>query len=256
MKTKNVVAGLGEIGKPIQKLISKSKPTIGFDINKKLMDVNKFQKNIDVPTKTLHVCIPFTNNFYQNVISLCNKFSPKCVVIHSTVQPYTTTKLQNKLTIPVIFSPIRGVHKRMSYDLKRYTKFFAIEPDAPKKTWAITVYSSLMKKCGVKVKKISDPITLELAKIICDTSYYGWLINYAQMSKIIAIENNVDYNEMWTFSDEIHKYLGNRPKMYPGIIGGHCVIPNLDLMQNQTLDFINKLNKKYASKVKEHKTIQ
>ena len=113
MKAKNVVAGLGEIGKPIQKLISKSKPTIGFDINKKLMDVNKFQKNIDVPTKTLHVCIPFTNNFYQNVISLCNKFSPKCVVIHSTVQPYTTTKLQNKLTIPVIFSPIRGVHKRM-----------------------------------------------------------------------------------------------------------------------------------------------
>jgi hypothetical protein len=144
----------------------------------------------------------------------------------------------------------------MSYDLKRYTKFFAIEPDAPKKTWAITVYSNLMKKCGVKVKKMSDPITLELAKIICDTSYYGWLINYAQMSKIIATENNVDYNEMWTFSDEIHKYLGNRPKMYPGIIGGHCVIPNLDLMQNQTLDFIKKLNKKYASKVKEHKTIQ
>ena len=103
---------------------------------------------------------------------------------------------------------------------------------------------------------MSDPITLELAKIICDTSYYGWLINYAQLSKMIAAENHVDYDEMWTFSDEIHKYLGNRPKMYPGIIGGHCVIPNLDLMQNQTLDFIKKLNKKYASKVKEHKTIQ
>ena len=53
--------------------------------------------------------------------------------------------------------------------------------------------------------------------------------------------------------DEIHKYLGNRPKMYPGIIGGHCVIPNLDLMQNQTLDFIKKLNKKYVDKVKTRK---
>ena len=256
MKTKNVVVGLGEIGKPIQKLISKGELTIGFDINKKLMNVNKFQKNIDVPTKTLHVCIPFTNNFRHNVITLCGKFSPKCLVIHSTLQPYTTKKLQNKLTIPVIFSPTRGVHKRMLYDLKRYTKFFAIEPDAPKKIWAITMYAKSMKKCGVKAQKMSDPITLELAKIICDTSYYGWLINYAQLSKMIATENHVDYDEMWTFSDEIHKHLGNRPKMYPGIIGGHCVIPNLDLIQNQTLDFIKKLNKKYASKVKEHKTIQ
>ena len=41
--------------------------------------------------------------------------------------------------------------------------------------------------------------------------------------------------------------------MYPGIIGGHCVIPNLDLMQNQTLDFIKKLNKKYVDKVKTRK---
>ena len=153
----------------------------------------------------------------------------------------------------MIFSPTRGVHKRMLYDLKRYTKFFAIEPNAPKKAWAITEYSKLMKKCNVKAKKMSDPVTLELAKIICDTSYYGWLINYAQMSKIIATENNVDYDEMWEFSDEIHQYLGNRPKMYPGIIGGHCVIPNLDLMQNQTLDFIKKLNKKYVDKVKTRK---
>ena len=256
MKTKDVVVGWGEIGRPIQKLISKGELTVGFDINKKLMDVNKFQKNIDVPTKTLHVCIPFTNNYRRNVITLCGKFSPKCLVIHSTLQPYTTKKLQNKLTIPVIFSPTRGVHKRMLYDLKRYTKFFAIEPDAPKKIWAITMYAKSMKKCGVKAQKMSDPITLELAKIICDTSYYGWLINYAQLSKMIATENHVDYDEMWTFSDEIHKHIGNRPKMYPGIIGGHCVIPNLDLIQNQTLDFIKKLNKKYASKVKEHKTIQ
>ena len=242
MKTKNVVVGLGEIGKPIQKLISKSELTIGFDINKKLMNVEQFQKNISIPTKTLHICTPFTNNFHQNVISLCDKFSPKCLVIHSTIAPYTTKKLQNELTIPIIFSPTRGVHKRMLHDLKRYTKFFAIEPDAPKKNWAIITYTNLMKKCGVKTKKMSDPITLELAKIICDTSYYGWLINYAQMSKMIATKNNVDYDEMWTFSDEIEKFLGNRPKMRPGYIGGHCVIPNLELVQNETLNFIKKIN--------------
>ena len=242
MKAKNVVAGLGEIGKPIQKLVSKSEFTVGFDTNKKLMSIEQFQKNINIPTKILHICIPFRKNFHHNVISLCDKFSPKCLVIHSTIQPHTTKKLQNKLTIPVIFSPIRGVHKRMLYDLKRYTKFFAIEQDAPKKIWAIMTYTNLMKKCGVKTKKMSDPITLELAKIVCDTSYYGWLINYAQLSKMIAVKNNVNYDEMWAFADEIQKFLGNRPKMRPGNIGGHCVIPNLELVQNETLNFIKKIN--------------
>ena len=45
---------------------------------------------------------------------------------------------------------------------------------------------SLAKKSGIKTKKLSNSITLELSKIICDTTYYGWLINYAQISKIIA----------------------------------------------------------------------
>ena len=46
---------------------------------------------------------------------------------------------------------------------------------------------------------------------------------------------------MWTFSDEIHKILGNRPKMYPGHIGGHCVIPNLELINNQTFSNNDKI---------------
>ena len=107
-----------------------------------------------------------------------------------------------------------------------------------------------MRKNGVKTKQMSTPETLELGKIICDTSYYGWLINYAQLSNTIATQYNVDYDEMWTFSDEIHKFLGNRPKMFPGIIGGHCVIPNLDLIHNETLDLIKKINTKYEKNFK------
>ena len=134
-------------------------------------------------------------------------------------------------------------------------KFFAISKNAPKKQWAIKTFSRKMKNCGVKTRQMSTPETLELGKILCDTSYLGWLINYAQLTNMIAIQYNIDYDEMWTFSDEIHKFLGNRPKMYPGFIGGHCVIPNLDLMHNQTLDLIKKINTKYSKKVKNSKTI-
>ena len=65
----------------------------------------------------------------------------------------------------------------------------------------------------------------------------------------------LNYDEMWSFSVEIHKFLGNRPKMFPGFIGGHCVIPNLDLMHNQTLNLIRKINTKYAKKVKNSQSI-
>jgi UDP-N-acetyl-D-mannosaminuronate dehydrogenase len=254
-QTKNVVAGLGEIGFPILKLLSKHHVSVGYDTNTKLMDHRKYNKLEFVETMFLHVCIPYSERFIQNVMCLCKKFDPSIIVIHSTISPHTTKTLQNKLSIPVIYSATRGVHKRMLYDLKRYTKFFAIEKNAPKAKWAAIKYAQLMEKCGVKTRQMSNPVTLELAKIVVDTSYYGWLINYAQLSNMIAIEHNVNYDEMWLFSDEIQKILHNRPKMYPGYIGGHCVIPNLDLIHNQTLNLIKEMNELYSKKVKNVKTM-
>lgn len=255
LSSKEVIAGLGEIGSPILQLLSRVKPAVGYDINEKLMDKKKFQKYEKLDTCFLHVCIPYNKNFNSNVFSLCQQFKPQGIVIHSTISPGTTNNLQARLPIPVIYSATRGVHKRMLHDMKRYVKFYAIGSNAPKAKWASSTYSRLLKKCGVKTKQMSKPITLELAKIVVDTSYYGWLITYAQLSNMIAINNGVNYDEMWSFADEIHKYLGNRPKMFPGFIGGHCVIPNLDLIHNETLYLIKKLNNVYAGKVKNAKSI-
>ena len=252
---KDIVAGLGEIGLPILKLISKKENAVGYDLDKKLMNEKKFKKFESLTTRFLHIAIPVNENFNLNVIQLYKKFQPECIVVHSTISPGTTEQLQKKLTIPLIFSATRGIHKRMIQDLKRYTKFFAISKNAPKKQWAISEYHKTMKKCGIKTQQMSKPETLELAKILCDTSYLGWLINYAQLTNTIAIKHNVDYDEMWTFSDEIHAVLGNRPKMFPGFIGGHCVIPNLDLIQNQTLNLIKSINDQYSKQVKNSKNI-
>ena len=253
--TKDIVAGLGEIGKPILKLLSKDGVIVGFDLNHGLMDERKFEKYKKLKTSFLHITIPVTNRFINDVLKLYKKFQPECVVIHSTIKPGTTEKLQGKLPIPVIYSATRGVHKRMSNDIKRYTKFFVISTNAPRSKWASSKYVKLMKRCGIKTKKMSKPETLELAKIICDTSYLGWLVNYAQLSNLIAIEHGVNYDEMWSFSDEIHEFLGNRPKMYPGHIGGHCVIPNLDLIHSDTLNLIKKMNSSYSKKINKRRNI-
>ena len=252
---KDVIAGLGEIGKPIFKLLSKEYIIVGFDLNHDLMDERKFEKYRNLKTSFLHIAIPVTDKFINNVLQLHKKFQPECIVIHSTIKPGTTEKLQDKLPIPVIYSATRGVHKRMSNDIKRYTKFFVISANAPRKKWASSKYAKLMRCVGIKTKKMSKPKTLELAKIVCDTSYLGWLVNYAQLSNLIAIEHGVNYDEMWSFSDEIHEFLGNRPKMYPGYIGGHCVIPNLDLIHLDTLNLIKKMNSSYGKKINKRKNI-
>ncbi len=250
---KDIVAGIGEIGKPILKLLSKHGVVVGFDSNPDLMDERKFERYESLKTSFLHIAIPITGKFINNVLKLYKKFQPECIVIHSTIKPGMTEKLQEKLSIPVIYSATRGVHKRMVYDLKRYTKFFVISANAPRGKWATTRYVQSMKRCGVKTKKMSKPETLELAKIICDTSYLGWLVNYAQLSNIVAVEYGVNYDEMWSFSDEIQEFLGNRPKMYPGFIGGHCVIPNINLINNESLNIISKMNNRYAKKLKKEK---
>ena len=252
---KDVVAGLGEIGLPILKILSKKENVVGYDLNEKLMNKTKFTKLNELPTSFLHVAIPVTTKFNSNLVQLYKKFKPDCIVIHSTIPPGTTEKLQKKLDSPIIYSATRGIHKRMLKDLKRYTKFFAISNSAPKKQWAIKTFSKKMKNYVIKTKQMSKPETLELAKILCDTSYLGWLINYSQITNVIAKNFGVNYDEMWKFSDEIHKILGNRPKMYPGYIGGHCVIPNLELINNKTLNLIKEMNTSYVKKIKNVKSI-
>jgi len=252
---KDLVIGLGEIGLPIFKIISKGFPTIRYDINPKLSE-GKSHELKEEKIIFLHMCIPFSNNFIKIIIHYAKKYHPQGIVIHSTISPYTTKKIQKELKIPIIYSATRGVHKRMLNDLKKYTKFFSIYNWSPNKIWAIKTFQRRMKKSGIKSKKMSSPLVLELAKIVCDTSYYGWLINYAQLSNMIAIKNNVNYDEMWSFADEIQKYLGNRPKMFPGFIGGHCVIPNLDLIKEESLYEIDMINNMYAKKVKNSKIIR
>jgi len=252
---KDVVVGLGEIGSAILKLLSKKQITVGYDLDKRLVDESKLKKYQDTTTSFLHIAIPVTPKFDYNLLKLCKKFRPECVVIHSTIGSGTTERIQKKLDIPLIYSATRGIHKRMLKDIKRYTKFFAISKNAPKKQWAIKTYSRKMKNCDVKTRQMSKPETLELAKILCDTSYLGWLIIYSQITNVISKTYDVNYDEMWLFSDEIHKFLGNRPKMYPGYVGGHCIIPNLELINNQTLNLIKKMNNTYTKKVKNSKTI-
>ena len=238
----DVILGMGEVGQTLfDLLVDRKFDCVGIDLDNskcKKYSENEVIKNPEY----LHVCLPGElTGFTDIVLNWINKIKNiQVVIIHSTVKPGTTKIIQEKLSIPILFSPVRGVHKRFLNDIKKYTKFISFD--------GAEIDSKIKRDLENRFEKIdwmSTTKTAELAKILVDTTYYGWLINYAQITKMICEKENVDFEEMWKFADEIHENLGNRPKMFPGIIGGHCVIPNLDLVEYENLEIIKKINEMY-----------
>ena len=238
----DIILGMGEVGETLfDLLVDRKFDCVGIDLDNtkcKKYSENEVIKNPEY----LHVCLPGELTEFTNIVlNWMNKIKNiQVVIIHSTVKPGTTKIIQEKSSIPILFSPVRGVHRRFLNDIKKYTKFISFD--------GIEIDSKIkidLENRFEKVDWMSTTKTAELAKILVDTTYYGWLINYAQITKMICEKENVDFDEMWKFADEIHENLGNRPKMFPGIIGGHCVIPNLDLIEYENLDMIKKINEMY-----------
>ena len=238
----DIILGMGEVGETLfDLLVDRKIDCIGIDLdNSKCKNYSK--NEIIKNPKYLHVCLPgelikFTDIVIEYIEKIKNI---QAIIIHSTVKPGTTKIIQEKVSPPVLFSPVRGVHRRFLDDIKKYTKFISFDD-----TDIDSKIKKDLEKRFEKVDWMSTTKTAELAKILVDTTYYGWLINYAQLTKMICEKENVDFDEMWKFADEIHENLGNRPKMFPGIIGGHCVIPNLDLIEYENLDIIKRINEMY-----------
>jgi UDP-N-acetyl-D-mannosaminuronate dehydrogenase len=119
-----VIAGLGEVGKPLLQLLSKFHSTVGVDI----AAPSSLPSHVDV----LHICFPFEiKDFIGETARYIELFSPKLTVINSTVGVGTTRAIADRTGAPVVNSPVRGKHVRMLEELSHYTKFIgALNPSA------------------------------------------------------------------------------------------------------------------------------
>ena len=66
---KDVVAGLGEIGYPVLKLLSKKQTTVGYDIDKNSTNRNKYKVEFEekhiIPKKYITMVRYYHNNHYR-----------------------------------------------------------------------------------------------------------------------------------------------------------------------------------------------
>jgi len=146
------------------------------------------------------------------------------VVIHSTVPVGTTRAVEKAAGVPVVHSPVRGKHARMVEELTRYVKFVgATDADAADRVEAH------LRCAGIKTRRLSSPEATELAKLT-ETTYLGLLIAFAQDVDRMSRVAGVSYDEVVIFYEEI----GYLPpaRYFPGVIGGHCVMPNVALLRS------------------------
>ena len=120
-------------------------------------------------------------------------------------------------------SPVRGKHVRMLEELTNYVKFVgAINPVAGQ------LAAEHFESIGMKTKVLTTPEASELAKLT-ETTYFGLMIAWAQEIERYCDQSGADYDEIVSFYEEIKFF--PQVKYTSGIIGGHCVMPNIEILR-------------------------
>jgi UDP-N-acetyl-D-mannosaminuronate dehydrogenase len=235
------VAGLGAVGKPLAALLADTHPVTAFDVDHPPLDTLR-------PIEILHICYPFEiGDFLATSAAYISGLQPAVTVVNSTVPVGTTRKLAELSGTPVVHSPVRGKHHRMREDLSKYAKFIgALDRESGAKV------AEHFAGAGLRTRVHIPPETTELAKLT-ETTYFALMIAWAQEVERFADQAQVDYDAVASFYEEI----GFFPpvKYFPGVIGGHCVVPNIELLSR--LDDTTLLRAIRASnerkKAREHK---
>ncbi len=211
-----VVAGLGEVGRPLFEVLSEHYNVVGVDIQPPTDPLGK----VDV----LHVCYPFEiRDFVGETARYIDLFKPKVTVINSTVAVGTTRTIARQTGAALANSPVRGKHVRMREELRAYTKFIgAMDPASGK------FAAEHFEGAELKTRVLSAPEATELAKLT-ETTYFGLMIAWAQEVERYCDQAGQPYEEIAAFYDEISFF--PKTKYFPGVIGGHCVMPNIEILR-------------------------
>jgi UDP-N-acetyl-D-mannosaminuronate dehydrogenase len=214
-KGKVMVVGLGEIGKPLLDVLSKHYETVGIDITPPA----DLPERVDV----MHVCYPFRiQDFAGETVRYIQRFKPKVTVLNSTVSIGTTRSIADRAGAKVVNSPVRGKHIRMAADLLHYDKFVgALDAESA------DVVVRHFHGAGMKTRVLSSPEATELAKLT-ETTYFGLIIAWAQEVERYCDQLGLKYDEIVSIYEEVSFF--PRVKYSPGIIGGHCVMSNIEIL--------------------------
>jgi UDP-N-acetyl-D-mannosaminuronate dehydrogenase len=210
-----LVVGLGEVGKPLLDILSQRYQAVGIDIKGAVDQI----EHADV----MHICYPFEiYDFVGETVRYIGRYKPALTIINSTVGVGTTRKIAAGASADVVHSPVRGKHAHMQDQMLSYTKFIGALDSTAAHNAARHFESS-----GFKTRILSSPEATELGKL-AETTYFGMMIAWAQEVERYCDRTGTNYNEVISLFDEIKFF--PPVKYFSGIIGGHCVMRNIEIL--------------------------
>lgn len=222
---------MGEVGQAIQKVLSDKHTVKGIGRNMEVEGRFDF----------VHICFPYSEEFINNVKRYQNLYLADggVAVVHSTVEMGTCAE------IDAVHSPVRGVHPDLEGGVRTFVKYFGgLEAD---------LAAAPFGECGVETYVFPRSKDVEALKL-WSTTQYGLFIMLNKYINEFCEENDVNHELVYihanaTYNAGYHK-LGRgevlRPvlKYMKGKVGGHCVIPNCELLGGELADFILNKNEK------------
>lgn len=245
---KILTIGQGEIGAPLTTLLLNNKKNTVY-----AKDIEPLELKVDLDVMIISIPFKTKDSFCKTVEEYAKQYCPNLIIINSTVLPGTSDKIFNTTSIKTVHSPIMGRHRSevpemMLRDIKAYPKFIGAN-DNESYELAKKVFSSI----GLKSYRMSSTKTSELSKLL-ETTYSGILIGWMQEIERLSNKYGVDWKETLKLPEAANQRIEFiRPtNLYPGLIGGHCIMPNIELLlQENTSNFLSAVIKSNKRKQQE-----
>lgn len=225
-----IILGFGEIGQAIHKKFERHHYMQISDMAKDMhvSDVD----DIDV----LLVCYPYSDDFVEITKSYIDVFNPKATIIFSTVAIGTTEQIPN-----AVHCPVEGKHPDLSESMDNWRWYMGGKN---------TVAGLFFKEAYVWCTELPSSKHTEFLKLR-STSLYGVNIEFARYTANVCDALGLDYNFVKEYDEsynqlykrlnkrEYQRYILNPPI---GNIGGHCVVPNAEILDKQfPSDFLKEI---------------
>lgn len=217
----NLIIGYGEIGKAIHAVVGESG----------VVDLNR-QEDIPKSVDVMHVCFPYHPGFVADVLEYMERYKPAHVIVYSTL-PIGTTKMIKGL----VHSPVEGKHPDLELSIRQMERWIGYNDKAEAQFFA-----NFFNDLGIKSKLVGNSDFTEALKLL-STTEYGLNIEFARYKKHVADSLEMDYELTKQWNEEynrLYRNLGMDKRFQKFVLdppdgpkGGHCIVPNAQLLNDQ-----------------------
>jgi len=236
-----LIIGKGHVGTTLGEIFEKKGYEVEYhDPNRKIFG------NLDQEYFSVHICYPmkFRNNWVFHTRKYISMINTRYFVVEATIIPGVLKEFDDiigKKSV-LVYSPIRATEAIMKRQLQQLHKLWAIYTENPGIDREKHIQDFYKNTFSTQVQ-FKDAEALVLGKLL-EVTWFGLNIAFTQHVKRLCKDMDINFDEAYTeytkFSkigydyndliDGAPKRWIDRPILRPDVIGGNCVIQDVDLL--------------------------